>query len=151
MGTTTNPVSIESAQPADEAAVRRLLQQADLPHEDFAAHLRHFLVARHDGAVVGAVGFERHGRDALLRSLAVAAGWRGDGLGGALLRRIQDEAQRLGVQQFYLLTVTAEKFFSRHWFQRIARDRVPAAVAASPEFQGLCPASAVCMTRTVKP
>ncbi len=63
----------------------------------------------------------------------------------------KDEAQRLGVQQFYLLTVTAEKFFSRHWFQRIARDRVPAAVAASPEFQGLCPASAVCMTRTVKP
>lgn len=151
MSAATKPVTIEPAQAADEAVVRRLLQQADLPHEDFAAHLRHFLVARHDGAVVGAVGFELRGSDALLRSLVVAPGWRGDGLGGALLRRIQDEAQRQGVRQFYLLTTTAEKFFSRHWFQKIARERVPAAVAASPEFQGLCPASAVCLTRTVQP
>jgi amino-acid N-acetyltransferase len=151
MSAATDAVVIESAQPADAAAIRLLLQQADLPHEDFAAHLAHFLVARQGGAVVGAVGFEQHGRDALLRSLVVAPDWRGDGLGGALIKRLEGEAQRLGVQHFYLLTTTAEKFFARRWFQKIPRSSVPPAVAATPEFQSLCPATAVCMTRTVKP
>lgn len=147
----TETVTIEPAQPADETVIRRLLQQAELPHEDFAAHLPHFLVARQDGAVVGAVGFELHGGDALLRSLVVAPDWRGDGLGGTLLRRIEEEALRQGVQHFYLLTTTAEKFFARRFFKKISRDHVPPAVAATPEFQSLCPASAGCMMRTVKP
>ena len=151
MNVTTAAVTIEPALPADEAGIRQLLQQADLPCEDFGTHLPHFLVARHAGLIVGAIGFELHGHDALLRSLVVAPDWRGDGLGGALLRRIEDEAQSNGVQHFYLLTTTAEKFFARRWFKKISRESVPPAVAATPEFQSLCPASAITMTRTVKP
>lgn len=144
-------VTIEPARPADEAGIRQLLRRAGLPHEDFAAHLAHFLVARSGRELVGAVGFERHGGDALLRSLVVAPDWQGDGLGGALVKRLAAEAQRAGVEQFYLLTTTAEKFFARRWFRRLPRDQVPAAVAATPEFQSLCPASAVCLTRPVHP
>jgi amino-acid N-acetyltransferase len=151
MSAVPDVVNIEPALPADETGIRQLLQQADLPHEDFTAHLLHFLVARQGGTIIGAIGFELHGRDALLRSLVVAPDWRGDGLGGALLRRIEEEAQRQGVQHFYLLTTTTEKFFARHWFQRVARESVPPAIAATPEFQSLCPASAVCMARPVKP
>ena len=151
MTTAVEEVRIEPAQPADEPAIRLLLQQASLPHEDFAPHLPHFLVARHGGKVVGAVGFELHDSDALLRSLAVAPEWQGDGLGGALVRRTEDAAQHKGVQHFYLLTNTAEKFFERRWFRRISRDRVPPAIAATAEFARLCPASAVCLVRTVKP
>lgn len=151
MKSTSAPVVIEPARSEDEAAIRRLLQQAELPYEDFAAHLAHFLVARQDGAVIGAVGFELHGSDALLRSLVVAPDWRGDGLGGALLRRIEDEAAQKGVCHFYLLTTTAEKFFARRWFKKIAREQVPPAVAATPEFRRLCPASATCLTRTAPP
>jgi amino-acid N-acetyltransferase len=142
---------IEAARPADEPAVRTLLQQAGLPHEDFAAHLANFLVARQGGVVVGAVGFERHGHDALLRSLVVAEGWQGDGLGGALLKRIEDEAQRQDIRRFYLLTTTAERFFTKRWFKKIARSEVPPPIAATPEFRSLCPASAICLSRTVKP
>jgi amino-acid N-acetyltransferase len=144
-------IIIESARPADAAAIRALLQQGGLPHEDFAAHLPHFLVARQGGEVVGAVGFERHGRDALLRSLVVAPPWQGDGLGGALLKRIEDEAQRQDIRHFYLLTTTAEHFFTKRWFKKIARHEVPPTLAATPEFSRLCPASAICMNRTVKP
>jgi len=149
--TSTQQVIIEPAQPADEAAIRALLRQAELPDEDFAVHLPHFLVARHSGGIVGVIGLELHGADALLRSLAVAPAWRGDGLGGALVRRLEDEARRKSVQHFYLLTASAEKFFARRWFKTIPRNRVPAAIAATPEFLGLCPASAVCMTRAVMP
>lgn len=146
-----DPIIIEAARPADEPAIRTLLQQAGLPHEDFAGHLANFLVARQDNGVVGAVGFERHGDEALLRSFVVAPSWQGDGLGGALLRRLEDEARRQGVRQFYLLTNTAEHFFAKRWFQKIDRHTVPPAIAATPEFSYLCPASSVCMRSTVKP
>jgi amino-acid N-acetyltransferase len=151
MSAARDPISIESARPADEPTIRALLQSAGLPHEDVAGHLANFLVARQDGAAVGAVGYERHGDDALLRSLVVAPGWQGDGLGGALLRRLEDEAQRQGVRYFYLLTNTAEHFFARRWFQKIDRNTVPPAIAATAEFSHLCPASSICMRRTVKP
>ena len=151
MSAARDPIIIEAARTADEPAVRALLQSAGLPHEDFAGHLANFLVARQDGAVVGAVGFERHGDEALLRSLVVAPGWQGDGLGGALLRRLENEAKRQGVRDFYLLTTTAEHFFAKRWFQKIDRTSVPPAIAATSEFSHLCPASSICMRRTVKP
>jgi amino-acid N-acetyltransferase len=145
-----NPI-IEAARPADEPAIRALLRQSELPHEDFAGHLANFLVARQDGAVVGAVGFERHGEGALLRSLVVAPAARGAGLGDRLVRELTEAARRRGVRRFYLLTTTAEAFFARRGFGKVARDSVPAAIAATPEFQSLCPASAVCLTKELGP
>lgn len=131
----------------DVPAIAALLREAELPHEDFAAHLAHFLVARRVDEVVGAIGFERHGRAALLRSLVVAPARRGAGLGGRLVSRLTAEARRNGVTRFYLLTTTAEAFFAKRGFQKIARRRVPARIAATREFKSLCPLSAVCMTR----
>lgn len=149
METARDPTVITPARPADGPAIRALLQAAELPHEDFAAHLAHFLVARQGGAVVGAVGFELHGSDALLRSLVVGPSCRGGGLGDRLVRELATVARRAGVTRFYLLTTTAEQFFARRGFAKIARELVPAAVAATPEFRSLCPASAVCLARDV--
>ena len=142
-------IAISAAAPEDAAAIGVLLREAELPHEDFAGHLAHFLVARRAGAVVGAVGFELHGRDALLRSLVVAPALRGHGLGDRLVRRLAAVSRREGVTRFYLLTTTAEAFFARRGFKKIARPAVPAAIAATREFNSLCPVSAVCMTRAV--
>ena len=143
------PIAIFTAAPDDEAAIAALLREAELPHEDFAGHLAHFLVARREGAVVGAVGYELHGRSALLRSLVVAPALRGNGLGDQLVRRLAAVARRKGVGRFYLLTTTAEAFFAGRGFQRVARQAVPTAIAATREFSSLCPVSAVCMTRAV--
>ncbi len=68
-----------------------------------------------------------------------------------LLKRIEDEAQQKDIRHFYLLTTTAEHFFTKRWFKKIARDKVPPAIASTQEFARLCPASAICMSRTVKP
>lgn len=100
--------------------------------------------------VVGAVGYERHGNDALLRSLVVAPARRGTGLGDTLVQQLAEVAAADGVGQFYLLTTTAEKFFAACGFRVIARDRVPPAIAATEEFRRLCPASAVCLARAVR-
>jgi amino-acid N-acetyltransferase len=142
-------IAIHAAAPDDAAAIGALLREAELPHEDFAGHLANFLVARRADEVVGAVGFERHGRSALLRSLVVAPALRGHGLGDRLVRRLATVARRKGVTRFYLLTTTAEAFFARRGFKKIGRPAVPAAIAATREFNSLCPASAVCMTGAV--
>lgn len=151
MKTGLAPTIIAAAAPADAAAIGALLRAADLPAEDFAAHLDHFLVARRDGAVVGAVGGELCGTDALLRSLVVAPELRGHGLGGRLVSRLAAAVRHRGGRQFYLLTTTAEGFFARRGFRRVDRARVPPAIAATREFRSLCPVSAVCMGRPVTP
>ena len=145
------PVRIAAAQPAEVAAIGVLLRDAGLPAGDFADHLAHFLAARRNGQVVGAVGLELHGRDALLRSLVVAPARRGAGLGGRLVACLERAAARQGAWRFYLLTTTAEAFFARRGFQKIPRATVPAGIAATREFRSLCPVSAVCMTRAVAP
>jgi amino-acid N-acetyltransferase len=144
-------VTLMAAAPDDAPAIGALLRAAGLPSEDFAGHLAHFLVARRDGAVIGAVGFERHDRAALLRSLVVAPALRGGGLGGALVRGVAAQARREGAERFYLLTTTAEAFFARRGFERTDRAQVPAPIAGTAEFARLCPRSAVCMTRTTEP
>jgi amino-acid N-acetyltransferase len=145
----TPAIAISAAVPGDAPGIAALLRDADLPHEDFADHLANFLAARREDGVVGAVGFERHGQDALLRSLVVAPAHRGTGLGGELVDRLAAEARRRGVKQFYLLTTTAEAFFARRGFRKIAHQAVPAAIVGTKEFNSLCPNSAICMTRAV--
>jgi amino-acid N-acetyltransferase len=97
--------------------------------------------------VIGAVGAEVCGDEALLRSLAVAPAERGAGIGGELVEAIERAGGGWGVRRWWLLTTTAEAFFAKRGFQVVARDRAPAAIAATREFRELCPSAAVCMTR----
>src|SRR5581483_11049826 len=138
-------LTIEPAGPADAGAIAHLLCDARLPHEDFAAHWRTFLVARRGGDVVGAIGAEVLGAEALLRSLVVAPAERGGGLGGRLVDALERAGMEWGVARWWLLTMTAEDYFARRGFQAVERSTAPAAVAATREFRTLCPASAACM------
>lgn len=135
-------ISIRAATPADRPQVLTLLAASDLSSEGVDADLAGFAVAEQDGRVVGAAGLERHGRDGLLRSVAVAGSHRGLGLGARLTRRVIDEAQSRGLEGLYALTTTAESYFPRLGFERIERAQVPAAVQASEEFRTICPSSA---------
>ena len=85
---------------------------------------------------------ECYGDSGLLRSVAVAPGWRGSGIGRALVDRVLEDGRAAGVQDVYLLTTTAEHYFPRFGFACVDRESVPAAVRASAEFTGACPASA---------
>jgi amino-acid N-acetyltransferase len=108
-------------------------------------HLDSFFVEDDGGRVVGAVGLELYGEDALLRSIVVAGSARGAGLGSTLTRRALDEARARGVRAVYLLTTTAEAFFPRFGFERTAREDMPEGLQASRELRGACPSTAVAM------
>lgn len=144
-------IVIKLARAENAAAIATLLQAAGLPHEDIGSHLGNFLVARMGDEVVGAVGLEVAGAAALLRSLVVEPTLRGKGLGDGLTEMAVARAGTLGVRRLYLLTTTAERFFARRGFTIVARSNVPAGIAATQELSGLCPATAVCMVRIIKP
>jgi amino-acid N-acetyltransferase len=139
---------IAPATPADARAIAALLRAADLPYEDIAPHLGHFLVARQGATIIGAIGLEVYSPDGLLRSLVVAPAHRGQGLADALVRRLKQAAAVWGVERFWLLTTTAEAFFARRGFRVTPRAGAPAEIAATHEFKSLCPATAICMART---
>jgi amino-acid N-acetyltransferase len=142
---------VRAATKADYEGVRALLEASALPLAGVPSTLADFYVAEDQGRVVGAVGLELYGADALLRSAAIDPVIRGSGVGRALVERALDHARERGVRAIYLLTTTAERYFPRFGFDRITREAVPDAVQASVEFREACPASAVVMRKVVTP
>lgn len=137
--------SIEPARPDQLAAIVALLSASGLPPEGLAEHLECALVARDGAAVVGSAALECYGAAALLRSVAVAPAYRGQGLGQALVGATLELARRRGVQSLVLLTTSAPAFFPRFGFRPASRAEVPQALLQSAEFTHLCPASATVM------
>lgn len=146
MGRAVAPaIVIEAARADDLAAVLALLREARLPEAGVAEHFGDFFVARAGDRIAGAVGLERYGPSALLRSLVVAPGHRGQGLGRTLADRALAEARARGARSIVLLTETAADWFPRLGFQRIAREQVDAPVQQSVEFTTACCETAVAM------
>lgn len=133
--------------PAEAGPVRELLRGADLPADDFIDHLALFIMAREGDRVVGAVGLEDCGSCGLLRSLVVADGNRGQGLGRELVARIMDRSRSLNHEQVLLLTTTVPDFFSDLGFERLDRDQAPETIKGTKEYAGICPVSAVLMRK----
>lgn len=141
--------SIGECTPRDREALLRLLSQAGLPSSDLDPDkLLHFLVARDaDGSVMGAVGIEISGEDALLRSLAVHPDHQGLGIGRRLVYEMEARARGKGVRTVYLLTVTVPGYFPALGYTGVERSRVPGTIVQTQEFRSICPASAVCMCK----
>jgi amino-acid N-acetyltransferase len=143
---TTTRHHIRAATSADEAAVRDLLAQANLPLDglgDFFAD--GYAVAEAAGAIVGAAGVEVYAGDGLLRSAVVAAPWRGRGVGDAMTRDRIRWARERGLRALYLLTTTATEYFPRFGFAHVAREAAPPGVRSSREFASACPDTAAFM------
>jgi len=147
----TFDANIAPASERDYGDVIALLDAASLPTEDLErSSMAHFLVARDgSGKVIAAIGVERYGRTALLRSLVVAPEHRNRELGTRLVAEIEARCRSLAVADLFLLTTTARDFFAGQGYQTIGRKAVPGALRADAEFTRLCPGSAVCMTKSL--
>jgi amino-acid N-acetyltransferase len=138
---------IGHARPDEAVEVLQLLEQNHLPIDGLRDHLATTLVARQNGEVVGSAALEIYAQGALLRSVAVAPQVQGQGLGGELTEAAIRLAQDLHAPAIYLLTTTAEQYFPRFGFERIARADVPPDVQTSIEFTSACPSSATVMRK----
>jgi len=139
-------VAIEPARSSDLPAIEALLAEEDL-HLDVSEHLAHFLVARRQGKVVGCIGMEVYGPDALFRSLAVTPAYRGMGLAHRLYGALVERAVAQGVRRAYLLTKTIAPLAEAWGFQRFDRAEAPLAIRETTEFRGSCCTSAVALRR----
>ena len=142
-------MKIRKATTRDLDAVEGLLSANDLPLDGVKENLSGFVVAEEGSRVIGAVGLEKFGSIALLRSAVVSNEHRGSGVGRRLVEHILERAEKDGIEELFLLTTTAEDYFPRFGFTRTTRSAVPPAVKASAEFRGACPDTALVMTRRI--
>jgi len=143
-------LAAEPARPHDLRGALDLLGRSELTQQDVSAGWGHYFVVREDdGRVVAVAGLELHGDDGLLRSVAVDADYRGQGLAASLIDAIFARAARVGLRSVYLLTTGARDYFARRGFVDCARDQAPPAIAESWEFRTGCPTSATLMVRAV--
>jgi amino-acid N-acetyltransferase len=99
--------------------------------------------------IVAAGALQTVGESALLRSVVVAAELRGTGIGRSIVQELERIARAAQVKQLALLTLTARRFFECQGYRVIARQAVPEALQGTEEFRSLCPASAVCMAKSL--
>lgn len=144
------PLLVDTPIAGSDTGLITALQEAGLPSDDLTEPGRSFFVySTVTGERVGYGGFERMGRDVLVRSLVVLPNARQRGIGGGivalLLRRAFDE----GGRDAWLLTTTAAPFFERAGFKPVERTSAPASVLATRQAASLCPASAALLRRPI--
>lgn len=92
---------------------------------DIYENLRSFLVAEADGKVVGCCSLQIIWSDlAEIRSLAVEEGYKGNGIGRALVTEAVEQAHQLGVKRVFALTLEPV-FLQKMGFEMIDMDQLP--------------------------
>lgn len=146
----TDSIRINSAGPSDYNAVCALLSQQNLPIKDIGEELPHFFVVKENELLLGVIGLELYGEFGLLRSMATDPAYRNKGIASSLVTELFDYGKRIGLKEIYLLTETAENYFTRKGFQKLKREEAPASIRQSAEFSHLCPTTAVVMKKEIK-
>lgn len=145
-----SPFLIDERIADSEPALAAALRAEDLPTDDLTGPGRCFFSYRTlSGQHAGYGGFERLGKDILVRSIAVAPQARGQGIGHGLLALLLRRAFDEGGRDAWLLTTTAAPFFERAGFEPSERTAAPAAILATRQAASLCPASAALLRRGI--
>ncbi len=139
------PLSIEPANTGDIPGITEVLRRSKLPVEGVGEHLSGFLVTRSAEEIAGCVAVEKYGETGILRSLAVAPGFRDKNLGTRLAHALINHARNDGVRTMVLLTETAEGFFEKLGFEVVERSAVAPEARESWQFTGTVCQSATCM------
>jgi len=140
---------IRPAAKSDYNRLVDLLKTNNLPVGDIVPDLAHFFVAEGAGQLIGTAGLEVYGTDGLLRSMAVEASFRKQGVAAGLLATVFDHARKTGLKEMYLLTETASAYFQKKGFRVVKREDVPQSIQQSTEFSHICSSSATVMQKEI--
>ena len=143
-------IKIEKLEKKDIGFAKELLRKFDLPNSDIENESLNLFTISRTNQVVGIVGFEQYDVHGLLRSFVIDKNYQSKGLGAQALVVVETLANQQGVEQFYLLTTTADKFFARNDYTVFDRQAVPESISKTTEFNTLCPDSAVCMRKILR-
>ena len=130
--------------------VLALLAESNLPVADIdASSPIQFFGVRDGSRLAAVVGLELYPPVGLLRSLAVAPGFRARGTGRKLVAFVESFAAANAVQTLFLLATTAERFFLALGYVLASRACAPAAIQATSQFSTLCPDSCAFLCKHV--
>lgn len=117
-------------------AISALLVKLGFDDQDLSDEkMRDFLALENENGLIGCVGLEVFGEDAVLRSLAVSPEERGIGYGWMLADMTINLARFRGVRRLYLVTEKASDFFAaKHGFHIVDMSTAPDAVVKSSTF-----------------
>lgn len=128
-----------------------LLEEVGLPTSDIDPIMIDNFVGLYAGDKLLALGgIEIYEERALMRSLATIPSHRQRGLAQKIVAALEARALRAGVSDLYLLTDTAESYFSNRGYVRLERDAAPSSIANTAQFRELCPDSAVLMHKRLR-
>lgn len=139
-------LAIRPASAADLAASMDLLRKSGLPVTDLSAERLAF-VAERNGVFQGVIGVESFGRIGFLRSLVVSVDARGAGVGPALVTALEIDSRANAIEELWLLTIDADRFFEKLGFATRERADAPDAIQGTEEFRSLCPGDAILMSK----
>ncbi|MBL7965900.1 MAG: GNAT family N-acetyltransferase [Prolixibacteraceae bacterium] len=142
-------MKITELSPDQFDSVFELLSEAKLDFSDLKQPNIRLFRFEENGQTMGVGGLEVFNDHALLRSVAVKKELQGKGLGKEIVAKMEEVARQSGIQSFFLLTTTATHFFSSLGYQKISRDNFAESLQQTTQFAGLCPVSAVCMTKQI--
>ena len=147
-------IMVRDAKQDDWQDVRTLLDEAGLPVADLGPeHLVDFLVAERSGnsqgETLGIIGLQRFNQVGLLRSLVVSQADRKSGLGRRLVSAVEANACCAGVNDLWLLTIDAERYFESLGYRMMSRESAPDSIRNTEEFNGLCPDGAYLMRKVL--
>lgn len=131
------------------SSIKALLDSHHLPTEDIGTSSINFYLNKEGEDLQASAGVERFDELGLLRSVAVKEELKGKGIGSELILKVLVESKAKNIKTMYLLTETAESFFSKIGFIKIDRSKAPESIKKSNEFAELCPASAVLMKKVL--
>ena len=126
---------VRTAKSADAEAICEMInyyaERGKMLHRSLQSvyeDLRDFLVAEQDGRVVGCVALSISWKDlGEVRSLAVAPGCQGQGIGKELVEGAAAAAREIGLRRIFALTYE-QSFFARLGFRVVEKEALPAKV-----------------------
>lgn len=132
----------------EQSKVKEMLEANKLPVDDISEKTNLFMLTR-KGKLIGTGGLEMLGDTALIRSVSTDENLRGQGLGKYLVDELEQAAIRAGVQTLYLVTTSADQFFTKLGYTVTNRDSLPDVVKQQRQLKDVCPASAVVMSKSL--
>jgi amino-acid N-acetyltransferase len=140
---------IQQATEKDLDAIKKLLDDNNLPTTDIHQDNIQFFIGLIDDKIMSVIGLEKYNDTGLLRSLAVTDLFKNQQVGSRLIRHIVDLCAPEHIDKIYLLTTTADKYFVKFGFTKIERMEAPDILKQTREFKDICPVSAVLMYKSL--
>lgn len=134
----------------DLHAIEALLVESGLPTDDLPEQdLSLFRVEGSSDDLDAVGGLERFGDAALIRSIATTASMRSRGIASKIVDELEKLSVNEGLENLYLLTESAERYFESRGYSPVDRSDVPRSIRESRQFSVLCPDSATVMYKRV--